>query len=107
MSITAIVENDTIKLPLGVHVPDGTRAEVMLRTDKPSGQAPGSFYESIEDLIGSVDGLPENLGTELGGMVSAPFDLPLPEPGVPVKPRKVAEFFPPPFEVRQSDLAPE
>ena len=28
MSITVIVENDTIKLP--VHVPDGTRVEVLL-----------------------------------------------------------------------------
>jgi len=28
MSITAIVENDTIKLP--VHVPDGTRVEITL-----------------------------------------------------------------------------
>lgn len=29
MSITAIVENDTIKLP--VHVPDGTKVEVTLQ----------------------------------------------------------------------------
>lgn len=33
MSITAIVEHDTIKLP--VHVPDGTRVEIVL----PGGQA--------------------------------------------------------------------
>ncbi|MEQ1860308.1 MAG: hypothetical protein ABMA13_10260 [Chthoniobacteraceae bacterium] len=31
MSITAIVENDTIKLP--VHVPDGTKVEITLPTD--------------------------------------------------------------------------
>ena len=31
MSITAIVENDTIKLP--VHVPDGTRVEIVLPTE--------------------------------------------------------------------------
>ncbi len=30
MSITAIVENDTIKLPPGVHVPDGTTARIFL-----------------------------------------------------------------------------
>ncbi len=28
MSITATVENDTIKLPEGVHLPDGTRVRV-------------------------------------------------------------------------------
>ena len=30
MSITATVENDTIKLPPGVHVPDGTAVEINL-----------------------------------------------------------------------------
>ena len=30
MSITVIVENDTIKLPAHVHVPDGTRLEITL-----------------------------------------------------------------------------
>ena len=30
MSITVVVENDTIKLPPGVHVPDGTKAEIIL-----------------------------------------------------------------------------
>ena len=32
MSITAIVENDTIKLPPGVHVPDGTQARIVFET---------------------------------------------------------------------------
>ncbi len=32
MSITAIVENDMIKLPL--HVPDGTRVEITLPTER-------------------------------------------------------------------------
>ena len=32
MSITAIVENNTIKLPPGVHVPDRTKAEIVLQT---------------------------------------------------------------------------
>jgi predicted HTH domain antitoxin len=43
-----------------VQVPDGTKAEAMLKTEEPTGQAPGSFCESIEDLIGSVDGLPND-----------------------------------------------
>ena len=33
MSITVIVENDTIKLPAHVHVPDGTRLEITLPGD--------------------------------------------------------------------------
>lgn len=35
MSITAIVENDTIKLP--VHVPDGTRVEVVVHDEQRAG----------------------------------------------------------------------
>jgi len=31
MSITAVVENDTIKLP--VHVPDGPRVEIVVKTE--------------------------------------------------------------------------
>ena len=30
MSITAVVENDSIKLPPGMHVPDGTQVEITL-----------------------------------------------------------------------------
>ena len=28
MSIIAIVENDTIKLPAGIHLPDGTKVQI-------------------------------------------------------------------------------
>jgi predicted HTH domain antitoxin len=65
-----------------------------------------SFYDSIEHLIGSVDGLPADFA-EPGGMIPAPFDLPLPEPGLPVRASTVTEFVPPPFVVRERDLAPE
>ena len=61
MSITGIVENDTIKLPPGVHLPDGTE----VRIDAPEAPRPpaGSFFESIRDLIGSVEG-PEDWAAE-------------------------------------------
>jgi hypothetical protein len=64
MSITAIVENDTIKLP--VHVPDGTKVEITLPPAMPSEQpkGAGSFFDSIRDLIGSADGLPEDYAAE-------------------------------------------
>ncbi|MEQ1862541.1 MAG: hypothetical protein ABMA13_21690 [Chthoniobacteraceae bacterium] len=44
MSITAIVENDTIKLP--VHVPDGTRVEITLCPG-------GGEHHELDALIGS------------------------------------------------------
>ena len=39
MSITAIVENDSIKLPM--HVPDGTQVEVTLSTENKEAAAEG------------------------------------------------------------------
>ena len=50
MSITVIVENDTIKLP--VHVPDGTRLEITL----PEGGAapPAHRHEWMRKYIGCV-----------------------------------------------------
>ena len=62
MSITAIVENGTIKLP--VHVPDGTRVEIVLPSSDATSAPAGSFFESIQDLVGSVDGLPEDFAAE-------------------------------------------
>jgi hypothetical protein len=56
MSITAVVHNDTIKLP--VHVPDGTRVEVVLpqETSAREVDSPGSFFDTIRDLVGSAEG---------------------------------------------------
>jgi hypothetical protein len=62
MSITAIVENDTIKLP--VHVPDGTQVEIIIKTEQAPAPAPQSFFDTVRDLIGSVDGLPEDFAAE-------------------------------------------
>jgi hypothetical protein len=56
MSITAIVQNDTIKLP--VHVPDGTKVEVVLPRETSGGESEvsGSFFDTVRDLVGSVEG---------------------------------------------------
>jgi hypothetical protein len=59
MSITAIVENDTIKLP--VHVPDGTRVEVTLPGEEAGGGA--SFFEAAREYIGMFEG-PRDLSTD-------------------------------------------
>jgi hypothetical protein len=60
MSITATVENDTIKLPAGVHVPDGTKVEITLPPE--GGIAGRSFYEAAREYIGIFDG-PVDLST--------------------------------------------
>ncbi len=53
MSITVIVENDTIKLP--VHVPDGTRIEITLPGD--------AVVPSPEDVtVGALAGLTPFVG---------------------------------------------
>ena len=65
MSITAIVENDTIKLPM--HVPDGTRVEITLPAESPAdapGGNGGTLYETLKDFIGKAEGLPEDFAAE-------------------------------------------
>jgi len=64
MSITAIVENDTIKLP--VHVPDGTRVEITLPEDSPRTAEGGgeTLYDSLKEFIGKAKGLPEDFAAE-------------------------------------------
>lgn len=47
MSITAIVENDTIKLPPGVHLPDGTRVVIAAPETMP---APGGADDALRRL---------------------------------------------------------
>ena len=53
MSFTATVQNDTIKLPAGVHLPDGTEVSIEPR-EKP-GQ---TFAERYAEFIGIADDLP-------------------------------------------------
>lgn len=63
MSITGIVENGTVKLPISV--PDGTRVEVVLPADTAAGEPKpaGSFFDTVRELIGSVEG-PEDWAAE-------------------------------------------
>ena len=61
MSITAIVENDTIKLPPGVHVPDGTKAEIIL---------PGEEQAGLPDKTAGRQWSPEELGAAAEEMVA-------------------------------------
>jgi len=46
MSIIAIVEKDTIKLPPGVHLPDGTAVRLDVRDEgRSSTQWPAGYFE--------------------------------------------------------------
>ena len=62
MSITATVENDTIKLP--VHVPDGTRVEITLPAESGAGAEEPTLYDALKDIIGQAEGLPEDFAAE-------------------------------------------
>jgi hypothetical protein len=46
MSITVIVENDTIKLPPHVHVPDGTRLEITLPGQEKGADVPARRFDA-------------------------------------------------------------
>ena len=70
MSITAIVENDTIKLPAGVHLPDGTR--VLIEAQVPSKTKPWM------ELAGCLATEAESL-REVGNAVDAEFERINPE----------------------------
>lgn len=64
MSITVIVENDTIKLP--VHVPDGTRLEITLPPESagPDSAAPAprrTIAERYAKFVGFADDLPMDM----------------------------------------------
>lgn len=60
MSIAVEVENDAIKLPL--HVPDGTKVEIVLhQADVPiTGAGKGSFAKRYAKYVGMADALPED-----------------------------------------------
>jgi hypothetical protein len=63
MSITAIVENDTIKLPM--HVPDGTQVEISVRpADGAEEEEDLTLYETLKDIIGKAEGLPPDFAAE-------------------------------------------
>ena len=56
MSITATVENDTIKLPAGIHLPDGTPVRV-----EPIKDNGPTLAERLATFIGVAKDLPPDL----------------------------------------------
>lgn len=61
MSIAATVENGSIKLPEGIHLPDGTRVEISLPQEEPAGEADRRW---MLKYAGCIDGLPEDFAAE-------------------------------------------
>ena len=64
MSITVTVENDTIKLPPDVHVPDGTRVEITLPEEKSAAAPKENALAWMLEYAGIVDDMPADLAAE-------------------------------------------
>ncbi|MGA3170274.1 MAG: hypothetical protein ABSE62_04605 [Chthoniobacteraceae bacterium] len=65
MSITATVENNTIKLPPGVHLPDGTEVSIVPRTPPRAAEAQRrTLAERYAEFIGIWEDGPADLAAE-------------------------------------------
>jgi hypothetical protein len=70
MSFTATVENDTIKLPPGVHLPDGTEVTVMpVEAAKPGSS--GSALAWMENFLGAIKTLPPEFAEDHTDLIRA------------------------------------
>jgi hypothetical protein len=58
MSITVIVENDTIKLPAGVHLPDGTQVEITLPPECAPLTESDNALAGLAPFVGKIKTLP-------------------------------------------------
>ncbi len=64
MNFTATVVKDTIRLPAGVHFPDGTRVMVQ-SVDAPDESRKDSLGRSLVKFVGIADDLPSDLARNL------------------------------------------
>jgi len=55
MSFTATVENDTIKLPPGIHLPDGTEVTVEPRKSPTAEPQGNTLAERLAPFIGCIN----------------------------------------------------
>jgi hypothetical protein len=75
MNFTATVVKDTIRLPAGVHFPDGTRViveAVNAQEDTPR----RSLSQSLEKFIGIAEDLPSDLARNLDSYIHGQTKLP-------------------------------
>jgi hypothetical protein len=67
MSITATVESDTIRLPEGLHIPDGT--QVVIETSEHSARSEDdSLSRCLLKFAGIADDLPSDLARRMCGL---------------------------------------
>lgn len=64
MNISATVEKNSIRLPEGVHFPDGTRV-IVASVDDPQDSRGNSFGRRMEKFVGIADDLPADLARNL------------------------------------------
>ena len=65
MSFTATVEKDTIRLPEGVHVPDGTRVEISFsESSGNTREEVPTLFELLEPFVGCIKDGPSDLAAE-------------------------------------------
>ena len=64
MTVTATVSNDTIRLPKGVHFPDGTKV-IIERVALPKESCNLPLGQCLADFIGIADDLPKDLARNL------------------------------------------
>jgi predicted DNA-binding antitoxin AbrB/MazE fold protein len=67
MSITATVQNGVVRLPEGVHLPDGTRVVVDI-IKRRSAVSSGSLADSLSRFAGVTDDLPSDLARRMRGL---------------------------------------
>lgn len=60
MNITATVENDNIRLPKGVHLPNGTRV-IIEPVKSPADVTDSDLGERLKRFVGIADDLPSDL----------------------------------------------
>jgi hypothetical protein len=61
MSIVATVENDSIKLPAGVHLPNGTKVSIETLNAHSEASSEQSFAERYAKYVGVVKDAPSDL----------------------------------------------
>jgi hypothetical protein len=64
MSITATVENDIIRLPEGMHIPDGTQV-VIETVERAADSSSDSLARCLAEYAGIADDLPSDLAANL------------------------------------------
>lgn len=64
MTILGKVQNGVVELPPGTHLPEGTEVQVTHHESVRDFAGATSFFDTVRDLVGSAEGLPEDFAAE-------------------------------------------